>query len=228
MEYIKELHGIGEVSAKKIYAKIKKFGINAKSTRSRVRTVLRKIADELPVSAQADLRYNPDGEIPRQIIEILDSSLRANLKGIKFEIAGSYKREKPISHDIDIVISRGTRDLSTIWDKIRNIDGTIKFEEPYARGESKIATFVNIVGEWVAKVDIFITQPADYVFMLLYATGSGSFNIRMRALAKRKGYLLNQKGLYDKKTGKKMPLKNEKEIFKFLGMKFKKPKDRVF
>ena len=49
----------------------------------------------------------------------------------------------------------------------------------------------------------------------------------MRAQAKRLGYLLNQKGLYYKDTGKQVPIKNEKELFKLLKIKWREPHERT-
>jgi DNA polymerase/3'-5' exonuclease PolX len=68
------------------------------------------------------------------------------------------------------------------------------------------------------------------MFMLLYATGSGRFNIRMRATAKRLGYLLNQRGLYKKVSStvlRRIPVVSERALFKKLGMKYLAPNERL-
>ena len=64
--------------------------------------------------------------------------------------------------------------------------------------------------------------------MLLYSTGSQSFNIRMRSIAKKKGFLLNQNGLYERKTMKLLSGKasGEKFFFNKLDMEYINPIDR--
>ena len=46
----------------------------------------------------------------------------------------------------------------------------------------------------------------------------------MRGIAKKKGYMLNQNGLY--KNGKLITINSEKEIYDLLGIPYVKPKDR--
>jgi len=65
--------------------------------------------------------------------------------------------------------------------------------------------------------------PKDYYdaweSFALYLIGSGKFNIWLRSIAKRKGYLLNQYGLFKRENGKRVSSK-EKEIFQILNIKF--------
>ena len=75
------------------------------------------------------------------------------------------------------------------------------------------------------KYDVFRCQSSEEASMLLYSTGSKSFNIKMRANAKRQGYLLNQHGLF--KNGKMVPTHFEADFFNILGMQWLEPKDRL-
>ena len=78
------------------------------------------------------------------------------------------------------------------------------------------------------KVDMFRTSVASKWAMLLYSTGPKYNNIRMRSIAKKKGYLLNQQGLYNRKTKKLLSnnVKSEKYFFDKLDMKYKPPEKR--
>ena len=64
---------------------------------------------------------------------------------------------------------------------------------------------------------------------MLYFTGSGEFNKNMRLFAKKKGYKLNEYGLY--KIGKdkelKMKTHTEKDIFTLLGLDYIEPQNRT-
>ena len=88
------------------------------------------------------------------------------------------------------------------------------------------------------RIDIMYTKPSEYPFAILYFTGSGGFNSMMRGVALTKGYSMNEYTLTDKKTKKPLDKKiikskigkesfeTERDIFKFLDMKYLKPEDR--
>ena len=63
---------------------------------------------------------------------------------------------------------------------------------------------------------------------LLYFGSSRDFSKNIRLYASKKGYKLNEKGLFDKITGEKIKLniKTEEDIFKFLKIKYIKPENR--
>lgn len=176
---------------------------------------------------------------------------------IKFNIAGSYIRGKQTSGDIDMVLStkKTNKELITwkyFMQTINKNSKYIKFHEPFAEGIDKVATLIevdliksNLIKKYPEfkklfkcnssckvniKMDIFLSNLDDYHFAMLFAIGSGSFNIRMRSLAKKKGYLLNHHGLYKKISEnvlEKINIKTEQEIFEILGMKYRPPLDRL-
>ena len=74
-------------------------------------------------------------------------------------------------------------------------------------------------------VDIRIVDEESWFPSLIYFTGSKNFNLRMRAKAKYMGFKLNEYGLFDK-SGKRMKIRDEKDIFDILGMKYLEPEDR--
>lgn len=80
------------------------------------------------------------------------------------------------------------------------------------------------------RVDIFLALTADKPYALFHYTGSRTYNLRTRALAKKKGWLLNQYGLFDRKTRKRVPgtekIKTEKDLAEFLGVRYRTPEER--
>jgi len=219
------IYSIGPELAKKLVAKYK-LDLNKP-----IRAQLKKYAAELPVATQADLKYNPSRRIPNAIIVKFDAVLRTKLRGFRYDIAGSYKRGKPFSRDIDIIVcSPSNKTTAEHWDAfVARMPSNVKFIKPYAQGLDKVSTMLKF-NNYTCKVDVFFTDPREYMFMLLYATGSGTFNIRMRATAKRLGYLLNQRGLYKLVSDtvlRRIPVKNEKALFKKLKMKYLKPSQRI-
>ena len=213
-----DIAGIGPVKADELH----KRGI-------RTRADLLRIKKELPQITQDYLRYNPVKPIPRKTI----SELEILLKQLRMRtfIGGGYSRGNPTSKDIDVMISRPAlmrREGPTLLAKLNNAIATIpwlKFRVPYMSGDNKISGMLQYKRKYY-KIDFFITPPDEWLFAKTYIIGSGQFNIRMRAQAKRLGYLLNHKGLFNRKTGNKIPINNERELFAKLGMTYRTPKNR--
>lgn len=131
----------------------------------------------------------------------------------RVEIAGSLRRKKKYVNDIDIVAIPKNKDA--IRDYFRNKGKIVR------SGEDILSAEVNDI-----PVDIFFTSPKSYGAAMYYATGSGLANVGRRTFARNKGFLLNQRGLFDRKTGKYIAGKTEKEIMKILGREYKRPEDR--
>jgi DNA polymerase/3'-5' exonuclease PolX len=74
-------------------------------------------------------------------------------------------------------------------------------------------------------VDIVFLPKEQWGSGLLWFTGSKLFNINMRSKAKKMGYILNQKGLFDK-NGEQIPVFTEKDIMKELKMQWTPPEKR--
>jgi DNA polymerase/3'-5' exonuclease PolX len=236
LAYLQEIYGIGPVSAKTLLASLtkKKF---VWSNKEELYEILRKpeILKALPESAQAYLLYMPDRAIPNSVMRKFDTALH-KLTGAKFVIAGSYRRGKPFSRDVDIVMIKTKTNSNYL--KFRNAlesSKIVKILKIYAAGNLRISImflFRNPTSQeqekksYVIKADVFLTPPKEYMYTLLYATGSGTFNIRMRAQAKRKGYLLNQRGLFDSEGNLVPNIKNEKQLFALLGITYRTPEER--
>jgi DNA polymerase/3'-5' exonuclease PolX len=212
----------------------------------------------LPVSTQADLKYQPLHRMPRALIDIVNDELRGNGKQRKFDIGGSYRREKPVSGDLDIVFSGSRADWDAFAVGINEKSKRVCIMEPFAGHEDKLTVYMRVklpaalLGKVLSscaedyhdvgrirksksvyiKADIFLTTPKEYAFALLFVTGSGKFNIRMRRVAKMRGYLLNQHGLYRKTSDgsgiiEPIAVKSEKDLFNILGMTYKEPRKRI-
>ena len=89
-----------------------------------------------------------------------------------------------------------------------------------ARAQFPKAEFV------VESSDIRVFPAKSWGSGLFYFTGSKNFNIQMRKIAIKKGYKLNEYGLFDKKSEKMIAGKTEEEICKKLGVKWVRPEER--
>lgn len=264
-ELLVQIPGIGDKTVHKYKKLIPQSQWSGIATMKRLRSTLIKLSQskfaKLPVAAQADLLFQPTHRIPRSVITLVDNEFKKYANGIRFDIAGSYRREKPQSGDLDIVISARGAEKRKTWRafmcKINSRSHNVHIMQPFAGNEDKITVLfrVQLTNELKSdvykllepyhnkvritkenaiyiKADIFLTRPDEYIFALLFATGSGKFNVRMRRLAKIRGYLLNQRGLYKKTADKSgilqlVPIKNEREVFELLNMRYLVPNDRI-
>jgi DNA polymerase/3'-5' exonuclease PolX len=86
-----------------------------------------------------------------------------------------------------------------------------------------IFKFKNTIG----RIDVRFVDKESWPFALLYFTGPKSFNIKMRNQAKEEGYeKLNEYGLYLLDGRPVEGIKNEEDIFDFLGMDYVDPDER--
>jgi DNA polymerase (family 10) len=81
----------------------------------------------------------------------------------------------------------------------------------------------------IRRLDIRLVPMKSFFPAYLYFTGSYEFNERMRGIAKKQKYKLNEYGLYklDGDTEKLINIYSEKDLFDILGMNYLEPKDRI-
>lgn len=157
-----------------------------------------------------------------------------------FEICGSYRREKLVSNDIDILISKKkTKTKTTNSEKhLNRIINKLKSDMKRNKGKplllddmtnKKITTkymgFSKLKENPVRRIDIRFVPYDSYYSAILYFTGSGDLNKKMRNIAKSKNYKLSEYGLFDE-NNKKFKIKSERQIFKLLDMEYLPPRLR--
>lgn len=241
-------HGIGESKARSLIRLIANPPDDVDGYRRILRTP--EIWPKLSEMTKADVTHHPLRYVPRVLMDCIAAEFKLRLN-CRFDIAGSYLRGKPGSGDMDVVLDLDTVPVKheQIPEWLSGLfSGPIKILPPYASGPAKIGTLLEIdlsklqaggirfiakhpefvrLYRWnrsrkvTVKCDIFLSRASEYVFALLFATGSGLFNVRMRAAAKRQGMILNQRGLFPSK-----PLKTEEDIFAALGMRYVPPAER--
>jgi len=150
--------------------------------------------------------------LPLKKVLPVAKKLEARLRKLKdvqrASLAGSVRRKKATVHDIDL--------LASSKNPKKVIEEFVKFPEVkkiVAKGNTKAT--VRLKKPDIA-VDLRVVKDDSFGSALQYLTGPKDFNIRLRNIAIRKGYKLNEYGLFDRKTGKKIAGKDEKEIYKIL------------
>lgn len=212
---VTKIYGIGPVTANKLYD----LGY---------RTIDQLYySDQLTEAQKAGILYFYQIEAPidRVEIDLFYHILRVYLPNVKYDIAGSYRRGKATSGDIDVLIEkRDGLTMNMIVEALRRfllVD--LAFGETKYMGIMRIASTLN-----AHRIDIRLIEPSHYPYALLYFTGSQQFNVNMRSYTQQLGLSLNEYTLsYQDGTPYPKQAHSEAEIFEFLGLPYVLPSDRI-
>ncbi len=131
-------------------------------------------------------------------------------------IAGSARRMRETVGDLDILaLSKNGGKVMDFFAKIPEVSDII------AKGPTKSTVSLKIG----LNCDLRVISPDSFGAALQYFTGSKDHNVQVRTIAVRKGYKLNEYGLF-KKNGRLMQTKDEKEVYGKLGMDYMPPEMR--
>ena len=194
--------------------------------------------------------YDIEQRIPRNEITKIEGILKLCLKQMNekmvVNVCGSYRRGNDNSGDIDVLIAhpdiKEKEDFDNLNQSILNQLIIYLSKAGFLKDHLTIAGDTKYMGlcklnntEYNRRIDIRFIPYNSYAAAKLYFTGSGNFNKIMREHANKKGYTLNEYGLYklefDKSLNKmvkdfKVDCKTEKQIFKKLDFEWKKPTER--
>ena len=184
---------------------------------------INKILQAIKLDQQKKKRHKRKDVEPvaKKLIGILKK-----IKGIKkVEIAGSYRRGAKTVGDLDILVVR-TRSAETLVKEdasktAKQITKLFPDHTALANGETKISF---IIFPKNLQIDIRFVPEESYGAALLYFTGSKDYNVMMRKVAIKKGYLLNEYGLFDE--GEYIAGKTEKEVCRKLNLPIIPPAQR--
>lgn len=210
-----KLSGIGNKKAQKL----NELGIKNQQELKSNKEVYSKLSDEI----KNNLEYEIVTKIPNEHIKKIESNI-SEATDYDFIICGSYRREKPFSSDIDLIlIGRSDKDIDQF---IEDLETEYKCVVN-SKGESKASILLKPfkTKSFFYKMDIFLTNKKLAPAMILYATGSKENNIHMRATAKKMGMMLNQLGLHDSE-GKLLNIKTEQDFYKKLNLPYLPPNQR--
>jgi DNA polymerase (family 10) len=127
----------------------------------------------------------------------------------RIDAAGSLRRMRETIGDIDILVA-SDRPLEVI----EAFTHLPIVREVLAKGPAKASVLI----EGNFQVDLRVIDPASYGAALQYFTGSKEHNIALRELAIRRGWKLNEYGLFDEATGRRLAGETEEEIYRMLGL----------
>jgi len=201
------------------------------------------------------LRYYQDlkERIPRQEMDqwfqalnyiCQDTLDELQIEQLHMELAGSYRRGHQTSGDIDFYLAlKDGVEIEGIMDMIKEAlvsTGALQEDDVFSCGHHKLMGVAKLSPKDKARhLDIFLFQEKQYPFALMYATGSGEFNVRLRNHALQLGWSLSDKALCKEVAGGPVPTREEllgkigktkitceQDIFRFLEIEYIEPSQR--
>jgi len=222
---IMRVPGVGPKKAKLFYEKLKIDSIDKleEAARSHKLSTLPGIQKKTEENILKGIEFlkKSSGRIPlgralplsQRIIEYLLEKKVVE----RAEACGSIRRRKETIGDIDILgISSDPEKAMEAFTKMEIV------KEVLAKGTTKSSVIV----EDNIQVDLRIVDKDSFGAALQYFTGSKEHNIKLRELAVKKGLKINEYGVFDLKTDKKIAGKDEEEVYKAIGLPWIPPEIR--
>jgi len=222
---IMKVPGVGPKKAKLFYEKLKIDSIDKleEAARSHKLSTLPGIQKKTEENILKGIEFlkRSSGRIPlgralplsQRIIEYLLQKKVVE----RAEACGSIRRRKETIGDIDILgISSDPEKAMEAFTKMEIV------KEVLAKGTTKSSVIV----EDNIQVDLRIVDKDSFGAALQYFTGSKEHNIKLRELAIKKGLKINEYGVFDVKTDKKIAGRDEEEVYKTIGLPWIPPEIR--
>lgn len=163
------------------------------------------------------------GRVPMGLALAVAETLRdmvRKLAGVRrVEIAGSLRRGRETIGDIDL-LCESTTPAETVqaFTKLKPVRKVL------GAGDTKASVLVDHPQGGEMQVDLRVVEHDAFGAALQYFTGSKEHNVHVRELAGRRGWKLNEYGLFE--GDKRLAGKDEAEIYDRLGLPFFPPEIR--
>jgi len=151
------------------------------------------------------------------VVDQLTKYMRESDAVLKVEVAGSARRRKETIGDLDVLAS-----------SMKPEEVTQRFitMPPVIRVVSHGTTRSTVVLEGQIQVDLRVVASEEYGSALQYFTGSKEHNVKLRTIGVKKGFKLNEYGLFDRDTDRRVAGEDEEGIYRALGMDLMPPELR--
>jgi DNA polymerase (family X) len=219
------IHGVGPKTAKLLYERagvdsVERLeemarahalvgipGIQAKTEENILKgiAVWKSGRERMPLGAALPL-----AEAILATLESLDETDRISL-------AGSVRRMRETVKDIDVLItSKRPARVMEAFVALPNV------AEVLAHGDTKSSVRLR---EGI-QADLRVVEPECFGAALQYFTGSKQHNIRVRELAQRQGLKVNEYGVFDEKTNRRVAGATEEDVYRAVGLRSIPPEIR--
>ena len=135
----------------------------------------------------------------------------------RIAVAGSLRRCSETIGDLDILIT--SKSPAKVMDRFVSLS-LVSQVQAHGDTKSSIRTAQGV------QVDLRVVEPEAFGAALVYFTGSKAHNIRIRSLANKLGFTINEYGVFRVKGGRKVAGREEQEVYRTLGLPWIPPELR--
>ncbi len=215
--------------------------------RTRAALLRSQAFDQLPAEARANVRFTPVRSMPLPTAQSIAGEVARRLRwgqpqslpGVSVIPVGSVRRLEPRAADVDLLVV-SPRGGSLPAGFLREAElrpprsgDLLTFADTYSDGPRHRALMVRRKEPGRParhyRLDLFAASRQEEPYALYHYTGPARYNVRTRALAKRKGWRLNQYGLFDAASGRPVAgraISTEADLAARLGVRWREPPDR--
>jgi len=186
----------------------------------------RAFAGSLDAKLQAAVMaavFKQEARIPLAEAEVIANRLVETLRPLvsKIEVCGSIRRRKATCKDIDIVcVAKDRAAVQAAFAALGNV---------LVSGDVKTSINVPNNGSTI-QADLWCVEDWHWGAAVNYATGSKEHSVKLRALAKSQGMLVNEYGIFrvnrDGSQGERLGGEDEHDLYEILGVPFTPPDRR--
>lgn len=145
--------------------------------------------------------------VANRVVEILSSMNEVS----HISIAGSLRRKKEMVKDIDILVATEKPDIV-----VKDFLKLPMISRVLAQGQTKVSVMLNMG----IQMDLRLVKPQEFYSALQHFTGSKEHNTKLRSLALKMGYKLNEYGFFEKDGVEVFRPKSEEELYAKLSMPY--------
>ena len=225
---LSSIEGVGPKLIKLLYQKLKIKNVSEleKAAKAGKLRVLPRMGEKLEKKILKGVEFKKEGggrfalgEILPLAREIRERLLK--IKGVEaVELAGSLRRWQETIGDLDILaISEEPEKIADYFSKMPEV------QHVYAHGDTKVMVRLNPPAGGGIDADLRVVPAQSFGAALQYFTGNKDHNVEVRKIAIKKGYKLNEYGLF--KGKKVVAARTEEEIYEKLGMETPPPELRL-
>jgi len=182
-----------------------------------------KFEQKIVASIEALKRRGASDRSPLGVaFPLAHTMLRAlmRIEGVqRASVAGSLRRMRETIGDIDLLVSAEPKQAGRIMEAFGALPNVA---EVIAHGPTKSSVRLH-TGQ---QVDLRVIEPRQWGAALQYFTGSKDHNVRLREIALKQGYSLNEYSLTRVKDGRELYCTDESDVYRKLGLPFIPPELR--
>lgn len=213
--------GIGPKTAMKFHAEgVKNFTKLVALAKSPDNKLKPRMVQEI---LAAERKTHTNGRVAHMTAKAVADWVVAQIPLLVYCICGSIRRNTPDSKDIDVVaVARSETGCHATLQMFAELGELISL------GDNRASVRIEKYGV-IMQCDLWLVDPNQFGSATVYATGSKDHCVALRTLAKRKGWTLNEYGLYEGEypSGTRLGGTTEQEVYSLLGLKYYEPENRT-